>query len=162
MCRTPGASSGFRPTVTNSTHVFVWDTDRVTFQTYAGHSTNAADLIHEWTSTNAIPVPGDDTVRLNLYLADGKAPVSGQPVEVVISRFEWQPLLVLNKLAVRPRNVSIHAPGPIQLFLPGVASTDLRDWTNLATLDVTSGPVVFRDTNAAALPLRFYRAVRSP
>ena len=42
------------------------------------------------------------------------------------------------------------------------ASTNLRDWTNLATLDVTSGPVVFRDTDAAGLPLRFYRAVRSP
>ena len=89
----PGHLQRFRvsPTVTNSTHVFVWGPDRVTFQTFAGHSTNAIDLIREWTCTNSIPAPGDDTVRLNLYLADGKPPVSGQPVEVVISRFEWQP-----------------------------------------------------------------------
>jgi hypothetical protein len=150
------------PTATNSTHVFVWDTDRVTFQTYAGHSTNSADLIHEWTSTNAIPVPGDDTVRLNLYLADGKPPVSGQPVEVVISRFEWQPLLVLTNWSYDHGTFQFTLLGQSNCSYQVMASTDLRAWSNLATLDVTSGTVVFRDTNAATLPHRFYRAVRSP
>ncbi|MCX6879388.1 MAG: hypothetical protein NTW21_37140 [Verrucomicrobia bacterium] len=148
------------PTVAKTTHVCVWDTDRVTFQTFAGHSTNDADLIREWTCTNAIPVPGDDTLRMNLYLADNKPPFNGQPVEVVISRFEWRPLL---------KNWR-YGEGTFEFTILGQAgqiyevqtSDDLQNWTTQDTVSATSAAMLYRDTNAAARTKQFYRVLPVP
>jgi hypothetical protein len=35
-----------------------------------------------------VPVAGGENARMNLWLFQGRAPLSGQPVEVVLERFE--------------------------------------------------------------------------
>ncbi|HUQ43566.1 MAG TPA: hypothetical protein VM451_04025 [Candidatus Limnocylindria bacterium] len=38
-----------------------------------------------------VPKPGDERVRLNLWLFGGAAPLNGQPVEVVVESFGFAP-----------------------------------------------------------------------
>ena len=45
----------------------------------------------EATLTDAIPVPGGENPRINLWLSRGMATTSGRECEVVISKFEFVP-----------------------------------------------------------------------
>jgi hypothetical protein len=38
-----------------------------------------------------VPKPGDERVRLNLWLYGGNAPSNGQPVEIVVEAFAFAP-----------------------------------------------------------------------
>lgn len=38
-----------------------------------------------------VPKPGDERVRLNLWLFNGAAPMNGQPVEIVVESFAFAP-----------------------------------------------------------------------
>ena len=38
-----------------------------------------------------VPKPGDERVRLNLWLFGGTAPSDGQPVEIVVESFAYAP-----------------------------------------------------------------------
>ncbi len=74
------------PGVTNSTHVFDWQTNQVGFTTLAG-----TNVIAQWTATAGIPASCDENVRLNLWLVQGNAPQNNQEAEVIITRFEHRP-----------------------------------------------------------------------
>jgi hypothetical protein len=76
-----------QPAVTTSSHSFTWSPTNVAFQSTSGGST-----IGSWTfGGTGIPHPGAENTRMNLWLFQGKAPSNGQPVEVVISNFEFIP-----------------------------------------------------------------------
>ena len=86
------------PDTTNSVHYFVWAPWRIDFKSLKGHdptSTNSADLIYEWSHTNATQVPPEGPVRprINLYLSHGLPPTDNNPVEIIVSRFDYWPLL---------------------------------------------------------------------
>ena len=71
-----------------STHSFTWRAGSVAWE-----SRDAAGAI---TSSYAyggadVPTPGDERVRLNLWLFNGAAPANGQPVEVVVTSFVFTP-----------------------------------------------------------------------
>lgn len=38
-----------------------------------------------------VPKPGDERVRLNLWLYGGAPPMNGQPVEIVVESFTFAP-----------------------------------------------------------------------
>jgi hypothetical protein len=87
---------GLPPPVTNSTHSLTWDsTNQVQFETYNGSyspSVAPANLLESWT-TSAQPIPpeGGENVTLILWLYHGNTPLSGQPVQVKLSGFEFTP-----------------------------------------------------------------------
>lgn len=92
---TPGASGHFTVQpyqVRGNTHDFVsdgspaqmfdWRPDRVTFQSGG----------EEWTYFGqGAPSAGGENVRINLWLFGGQPPSNGQPVELVITSFDWRP-----------------------------------------------------------------------
>jgi hypothetical protein len=67
--------------------------EAVTFSLYRGHylgNPSEADLIARWTQAGtAVPQPGDENFRFNLWLFNGSAPQGGQPQEVIVSHFDF-------------------------------------------------------------------------
>lgn len=76
--------------VARSIHSFTWSPDAVTFSSRdaAGTWSNA----WSFNDAAAVPVPGGENPRINLWLFRGAAPTDGQPVEVIIESFSHTPL----------------------------------------------------------------------
>ncbi len=79
-----------------ATHVLVWSPGQVDMATYLGHHLPSQippfQPVFSWTNTGPdVPLPGGENVRMNLWLVNGNAPMSGQPEEVVISNFLFAP-----------------------------------------------------------------------
>jgi len=83
-----------------STHSFLWEPGRVSFLSLKGRKIQdytVADKIFEWTTSQGIPQPGDETARINLWLFDanrdgvGDPPSNRRNIEVVIRKFEFIP-----------------------------------------------------------------------
>jgi len=95
----PGATPGnahsftFALTGTHTTHYFDWQSSWISFKSIHGHYEEPPSgdyLIQSWLHTGGdIPDDGDDLrVHINLWLYQGAAPISGQPIEVVIADAE--------------------------------------------------------------------------
>lgn len=158
--------------LTNSTHLFVWETNRITFQAQAGGyspSPAASNVISSWvfTSASAVPRSGDENVRLNLWLFSGNPPADGNEVEVIIRGFQFVPPGA--PLPAAPHQPQLLLNGKLNLDLGAEpdfryqmqTSADLFDWQNSVSLLATSDVIRFTETNAAA-GRRFYRAVTLP
>jgi hypothetical protein len=83
--------------LTNSTHIFTWETNRVSFQSQRGSyspSPAPTNLISAWAFTNgdAVPQTGEENVRLNLWLINGNPPTDNHEVEFIIKSFQFVPL----------------------------------------------------------------------
>lgn len=81
---------------TSTHHSFRWEPDRVSFLSLLGaYASNpeANRVINQWTFSQpaAVQKPASETVRINLWLFNGKAPSEGEEVEVVINRFCFLP-----------------------------------------------------------------------
>jgi hypothetical protein len=76
------------------THSLRWEPGQVNFSTVAGSGTRgkAEDrVINQHTFTSGIPVAGEESVRMSLYIfGKGEIPLTKQ-TEVVIERFEYFP-----------------------------------------------------------------------
>ena len=74
------------------THTLRWELGRATFRTSRGARPAAgARPVAEHVFTSGVPVPGNETVRLNLYVF-GQPPASfPRPMEVVVEAFEYLP-----------------------------------------------------------------------
>lgn len=68
---------------------FTWRAGSVTFETRR-LDTNAVVASYTYAGSD-VPIPGDERVRLNLWLFQGRAPMNGQPVEVVVESFAFTP-----------------------------------------------------------------------
>jgi hypothetical protein len=75
--------SGAFPTV----HGFTWRPTSVAFLSAAGN----VILQRPSYTGGGVPRPGGESPRINLWLYEGKAPLLGQPVEVIVSRFQFLP-----------------------------------------------------------------------
>jgi hypothetical protein len=73
-----------QPPVRRSTQSFDWRPNAVTF-------TSSSAVPSTWTISPAVPPPGSEQVRINLWLYRGAAPTNGRSAEVVITRFEFTP-----------------------------------------------------------------------
>ena len=83
-----------QPPTAQFTSQMEWFPDHVTFRTWNGWSTvpDPNDIISEWTYTGAyIPPPGNERVRINLWLLNGAAPTSGVGDSMIIRSFTYQP-----------------------------------------------------------------------
>ena len=157
--------------LTNSTHLFVWETNRVSYQCQTGaYSAFATNLISSWVFTNAAAVPqsGDENLRLNLWLVFGNPPTDNNEVEVVIKRFNFvppgpPPPAVLG-------NMTIPTSGTFQCDLTAQpdyryavqTSSNLLVWSPLTTLLATNTTLRFTDSNPPAGGGRFYRIITQP
>lgn len=75
-----------------TTHRLDWQPGRASFASWLGQdssSSEAGALVASHTFTQAIPDPGGEQVRINLWLDRGRPPTNLQAAEVVIDRFEF-------------------------------------------------------------------------
>ena len=106
------------PGLADSTHLFVWETNRISWQFQTGaYSAAATNLIASYVFNNAANVPqsGDEAVHLNLWLINGSAPTDNNEVEVIIQGFNFvllgpPPVTVLT-------NLQMSAAGPFPCAL---------------------------------------------
>jgi hypothetical protein len=158
--------------LTNSTLLFTWETNRVSYQSQRGSYSAApapANVISNWTYTLTPPETGDENFRFNLWLSGGNAPTDKKEVEVVIKSFQFVPLgrpqpVVLTKFSQpSPATVSFALSNsqPDRRY-EVCASTNVVGWQVLCTLLATNTTIGFSDTNSAAFGQRFYRAVTLP
>ena len=107
------------PGLADSTHLFVWETNRISWQSQTGaYSAAATNLIASYVFTNAANVPqsGDEVVHLNLWLINGNPPTDNNEVEVIIQSFNFVPL------GTPPRAVL----GKLQMPAAGQFKCDLK------------------------------------
>lgn len=159
------------PGLADSTHLFVWETNRISWQSQTGaYSAAATSLIAAYVFTNAANVPqsGDEAVHLNLWLINGSPPTDNNEVEVIVKSFNFVPP------GTPPRpvltNLQMSAAGPFKCDLvvqPDFryevqTSTNLLAWTHLTTLLATNTTLKISDTNPPGIGKRFYRVVTQP
>ena len=162
--------------VTNSTQLFTWQSNRVDFQSQTGSYTPNppfTNLLKSWSFTDATAVPlrGDENIRLNLWLVSGVPPASSNEVEVIIKSFDFVPLGPPPPGNITAINLSTPGQSSCNLGLAEQpdwrytveSSVDLVNWTNLTTLLATNLSQTFADTNAARSDVkRFYRTITVP
>jgi hypothetical protein len=65
---------------------FTWSPGKVVFRARG----DADDRQHTWTCDSPdVPTPGDETVRINLWLHEGRPPLDGKPVDVRVRDFRF-------------------------------------------------------------------------
>lgn len=79
-----------------STHGFTWDKDKIFYQSGYGHYKDYSNPILTWLFAppdfeNRIPQKELPT-HINLWLNNGKPPVDGHEVEIIIKKFCYKPL----------------------------------------------------------------------
>ena len=158
--------------LTNSTHLFTWETNRVAFQALrGGYAPNpaATNVISTWTFDQAAEVPqtGDENVRINLWLIYGNAPTDNSEVEFIIKSFQFVPLgPLLPALLTQPRlqngqllfNINSQPDRRYEVQV----STNLSSWQPLGTLLATNSVVTFVGGDYLTTDPRFYRTVTLP
>jgi hypothetical protein len=158
------------PGLADSTHLFVWETNRISWQSQTGaYSAAATNLIASYIFTNAANVPqsGDEVVHLNLWLINGNPPTDNNEVEVIIKSFNFVPLGTPPRAGLG--KLQMPAAGQFKCNLtvqPDYryevqTSSNLLLWAHLATLLATNTILGFVDTNLT-VSKRFYRVVTQP
>jgi hypothetical protein len=120
------------------------------------------------TYTLAIPPGGDEQVHLNLWLYQSSSPADGNEVGMVISRFEFVPLIPPQPPLFT--NTSIAGNGQPQLTVSGQtdhryeihASANLADWLVLKALVATNNVFNALDPDWSLQNRQSYRAVTLP
>jgi hypothetical protein len=77
-----------------STHSFLWQPDGILFQSSYGYQAATpfpADIQSWFYEGTDNPPPGDENIRMNLWLRDGKPPLDAQDSEVIVSNFSFIP-----------------------------------------------------------------------
>ena len=157
--------------VTDTTHLFTWETNRVSFQSLrGGYSPNPdpTNIISSWLYALTTSQSGDENVRLNLWLFGGSPPAGNAEVEVVIKCFEFVPLgppqpAVLSDMTRLPNGLaqfSINSQPDRRYAVE--ATTNLVDWQDLGTVLATNILFTFVETNSSASGARFFRAATRP
>jgi hypothetical protein len=158
--------------LTNSTHLFTWETNRVSYQALRGsYSASSAptNLISTWVFTNVADVPqtGDENVRINLWLINGTPPTDQREVEFVVRSFRFVPLgppqpAVLATPRLQNGQFLCDVIGQADRRYQVQVSSSLSLWQDADTLLATNGVSTFMDTNDVATRPRFYRAITLP
>ena len=157
--------------LTNTTHLFVWETNQVNFQCQIGGFDPApvpANQITNWSYTLSVPQTGDENVRINFWLVNGNPPVGNSELEFIIKSFEFVPLGSAQPAVLS--DINIPADGSVQFNINGQtdwrydvqASTNLQQWQDLGTILATNNAMPFVDNSSAGLGARFFRVVTLP
>ena len=74
------------------THTLRWEPGRAVFRTFNGSGADPGSTsTREHVFTSGVPLPGGETIRINLYAFDNKTNPLRSPAEVVIEKFEYLP-----------------------------------------------------------------------
>ena len=158
------------PGLADSTHLFVWQTNRISWQFQTGaYSAAATNLIASYIFTNAANVPqsGDEAVHLNLWLINGSAPTDNNEAEVIIQDFNFVPLAPPMRTVLADLQMSAAGPFKCDLSVQPdyhyevQASSNLLVWSHLTTLLATNTLLKFSDTNPPT-GKRLYRVITQP
>ena len=159
------------PGLADSTHLFVWETNRISWQSQTGaYSAAATNLIASYVFNNAanIPQSGDENVHLNLWLINGSAPTDNNEVEVIVQSFDFVPLgppprAVLGNFQMSAGNVFKCDLGVQPDYLYETqTSSNLLTWSHLTTQLATNTTLKIADTNSSDVAKRFYRVATQP
>lgn len=157
--------------VTDSTHLFTWETNRVSFQCQRGayspnpHPTN---LLANWIYTLTVPRAGDENARINLWLFRGHPPMDTNEVEVIIRSFEYVPLGAAPPVSLRAERPPVDGSFRFRMnsqpdFRYQVQSSiNLDDWQNFGTVLATGLVTDITDTNPNGFARRFFRTATLP
>ncbi len=154
-----------------STQLFIWETNKITFQSQRGsYSPNPApaNVVTNWIYNLDVPQTGDEIVHLNLWLYNTAPPVGNVPVEFVIKSFQFVPL-------GSPQPCSLAKParlpgGQVRFTINGQmdrrydiqTSTNLVNWQDLATVLATNNVTDFLTAGPVGATRSFFRAVTLP
>jgi hypothetical protein len=78
----------FQPPTAVSTHRFTWQPGQVTWESYDESGRLIDDYAYAGTD---VPKPGDERVRLNLWLFRGAPPTDSNAVDVTVASFTYTP-----------------------------------------------------------------------
>jgi hypothetical protein len=143
---------GMPLTTTNSTQTFVWTPTNIAFQTLNGNYTPSpvsSNILETWTNAvQPIPPEGGEEVTMILWLK-AIPPAYGQPVEVSLSRFQYdppglpQPAQLSNPQILHNGQVQLNVQGAPEGHYMILSTTNIMSWP-------TNGPII-RATNQANL-----------
>jgi hypothetical protein len=158
--------------LTKSTHLFTWETNRVSFQSQRGSYSPApapTNLISTWEFTHAgeVPQTGDENIRINLWLINGTPPTDGHEVEVIVNRFQFVPLgsplaATLSHPHSQDDQFSFELATQRDRRYLVQMSTNLTDWQDLDELLATNNLMNVSTTNRNVSISVFYRTVTLP
>ena len=87
----PANVSRFQAPAGTLTHTLRWEVGRASFRTVKGAlRSGGTSVVAEHAFTSGVPVPGNETIRINLYVF-GNPPLTLPPTEVVVQSFEYLP-----------------------------------------------------------------------
>jgi hypothetical protein len=175
---------GMPLSTTNSTHTFIWtSTNQVAFQTLNGGYTPspaASNILESWTCTSQpIPPQGGELVSMILWLK-AKPPATGQPVEVSLSRFQYdppgspQPAQLSQPQLLPNGQFQFNIQGMPQAHYEILSTTNIVSWpTNGPIIRATNQPdyvstspapvtIQYTDTNAPSSQAVFYNVLTVP
>lgn len=158
------------PSLTNSTHSFVWQSTNVAFQSLRGGFASPpaiSNILTTWSCGVGIPPAGGEQVHINLWLENGSPPTNNQPVEVILSQFEFVPLgspqpAHIGSFTGLPGNAVLRVAGATDWHYQLLASTNLLNWREVATTIATNNSFLMTDTSPASSHTRFYRTLTEP
>jgi hypothetical protein len=88
----PANVSRFQAPAGALTHTLRWEVGRASFRTVRGaRAAQAARAVAEHVFSSGVPLPGNETVRINLYVFGHPPPALPLPMEVVVRSFEYLP-----------------------------------------------------------------------
>jgi hypothetical protein len=157
-----------------TTSRFTWSKNGVQYWHMGGFQPvgTTVNVINSWNfapTNSSIKIPQNAMpLYMNLWLFQGHAPANGQPVEVIISDFEFVPLgspqpAQLSQLTLLPGDgVRLSVQGAVNWHYQILSSSNLLDWLNIGTILATNNLFQFTDTNPVSLNPRFYRTLTEP
>ena len=127
----------------------------------------ATNVLETWNCALGVPLAGGEQVHLNLWLDNGNPPANNEPVEAILSQFEFVPLgtpqpAQLGPLTTRAGAVELSVRGLADWHYDLFSTSDLMTWLPLGTVAPTNDFFQFADPNPATLSPRFYRTVTEP
>ena len=159
------------PGLADSTHLFVWETNQISWQSQTGaYFAAATNLIAAYVFTNAANVPqsGDEVVHLNLWLINGSPPTDNNEVEIIIKSYNFVPLgppprAMLTNLQMSAGNsFKCNFSSQRDYRYEVQTSSNLLVWAHLSTLLATNTILTLTDTNPLSVTKRFYRVLTQP
>jgi len=120
---------------------------------------NAADIHGEGATKSTYTIPTatlGNVGRYSVRIRNNGGTVTSS--EATLSVVKSTPLTIISG-RMATNGFELQLSGPIASSYVILASTDLANWTAIATNSAPTGSVVFTDANATNRPVRFYRAI---